>query len=93
MAADFLPDLKEAVLESKKESRGPPAEEKGHASIDLNADVKGSEYLTYHFSGKVNVDYSKIYVSDQELAIISYAVKTGWGTLNKARTLGRSLHF
>jgi hypothetical protein len=59
----------------------------------LNADVKGSEYLTYHFSGKVNVDYSKIYVSDQELAIISYAVKTGWGTLNKARTLGRSLHF
>lgn len=35
MAADFLPDLKEAVLESKKESRGPPANNvEGKASIE-----------------------------------------------------------
>jgi hypothetical protein len=39
MAADFLPDLKEAVLESKKESRGPPAKNvEGKASRDI-ADI------------------------------------------------------
>ena len=38
MAADFLPDLKEATLESKKESRGPPKEAQGYASIDFEAD-------------------------------------------------------
>lgn len=42
MAADFLPDLKEAVLESKKESRGPPKSSEGKASIEM--DVESTDY-------------------------------------------------
>ena len=37
MAADFLPDLKEATLESKKEARGPPKAQEGKASMELES--------------------------------------------------------
>ena len=67
--------------------REPPRSAEGRASRESRA--KGADYLIRHFSGKVNVNYSQIYVSNEEIAIISSSVKTGWGSLNKARTFGR----
>ena len=83
---DFLWRLKGEVNSSKKDARGPPSAE-GKASRESRA--KGSDYLIRHFSGKVNVDYSEIYVSDEELATISSSVKTGYGALNKQKNIGR----
>ena len=87
MAADFLPDLREATLESRKEATGPPKTQEGKASRESRE--KGADYLIYNFSGKINVDYAEVYISDEELAIIASSIKTGWGALNKSRTLGR----
>jgi len=82
----FLEELKEEIYKSRKDARGPPSAV-GRASRESRA--KGADYLTRHFSGKINVDYSEIYVSDEELGIISSSVKTGYGALNKQKTIGR----
>ena len=39
----------------------------------------GSGYLIRHFSGKINFDYAEMYISDEELAVITSSVKTGVG--------------
>ncbi|MBQ8341880.1 MAG: hypothetical protein IJY22_05865 [Clostridia bacterium] len=49
----------------------------------------GTDYLIKNFSGAINVDYTKLYLSDQELATISHAIKSGDGKLNSSRTHGR----
>jgi len=47
MAADFLPDLKEAVLESKKESRGPPA---GNVEGKASRETRRAKYIVVNNS-------------------------------------------
>ncbi len=49
----------------------------------------GADYLIKHFTGKINFDYADMYISDQELAIISHSIKTGWGALGESNHLGR----
>ena len=49
----------------------------------------GSDYLIRNFIGKINFSYSDFYISDQELAIISHSIKTGWGVLSSSKTIGR----
>ncbi|MBE6629404.1 MAG: hypothetical protein E7624_00965 [Ruminococcaceae bacterium] len=48
----------------------------------------GTDFLIRNFSGAVNVDYTKLYLSDQELAVISHSIKSGNGKLDKARKHG-----
>ena len=48
----------------------------------------GTDYLIHNFSGEVKYDPEILPLSDQELAIISYAVKTGWGKLNVDKKCG-----
>ena len=46
MAADFLPDLKEATLESRKEATGPPKTQEGKASSEFG-DYTKEEYENF----------------------------------------------
>ena len=87
--ARAIPEIKTAIKDTSKsptQTRGSPQVE-GKASRITRE--RGADHLIRHFSGKINFDYEDIYLSDQELAIISSSIKTGWGKLNKIRTLGR----
>lgn len=83
-----LPAIQQAVAETKteggQETRGSP---ESKASREIR-NSPGSKYLTYNFSGFIDVDYTNVYVSDEDLAVIAHAVKTGWGRLNPEKTLG-----
>lgn len=70
MAADFLPDLKKATLEAKKESTGPPKAQEGKASIDIGGEnanenssdtgiLEGRKISTANRSGNDIREYSK----------------------------------
>ncbi len=48
----------------------------------------GTDYLIHNFSGEVKYDPETMPLSDQELAVISSAVKTGWGKLNTSNKYG-----
>ena len=85
----ILPEISKAAKSTKSptQTRGSPD---GKASRETNRSnkLKGSRYLTYNFSGVVNVNYENVYVPDEEIEIIRSSVKTGWGILNSERTLG-----
>ena len=83
----LIPSVKEATESTTKsptQTRGSP---EGKASRITKE--RGADHLIHHFSGKINFDYSEIYLSDEELAIIASSIKTGWGVLNKQKTFGR----
>ncbi|MBQ8340957.1 MAG: hypothetical protein IJY22_01095, partial [Clostridia bacterium] len=48
----------------------------------------GTDYLIKNFSGEVRYDPDILPLSNRELAVISYAVKTGWGKLNVDKKCG-----
>jgi len=48
----------------------------------------GTDYLIHNFNGEVRYDPEILPLSDRELAVISHAVKTGWGKLNVDKKYG-----
>ena len=83
------------------EKNAQVSEENGGQGVDESREVRynrktttadekaGIEYLIHNFSGEVRYDPQVLPLSDQELAVISHAVKTGWGKLNTAKKYGR----
>jgi hypothetical protein len=66
MAADFLPDLKEAALESKKEARGPPKEAQVSGEIsDANFSIEFAEDIAEN--QRAYVDRGNAAISAEEL--------------------------
>ncbi len=85
--SQIMPEIKS---EAKKETKAPTqtrGSPEGKASREIR-NQKGSKYLTYNFSGFIDVDYTNVYVSDEDLAVIARSVKTGWGRLNPEKTIG-----
>ena len=85
--APMLKDIKQATQETKGESNKTRGAPEGKASREIR-NSSGSKYLTYNFNGFVDVDYTNVYVSDEDLAVIAHAVKTGWGRINPEKTVG-----
>lgn len=56
MAADFLPDLKEATLESRKEARAPPKRVEGKASRETQSKRKPT-YIPYSKVGTEHINH------------------------------------